>query len=219
MIKNEYLKKLESLNIKIIDPNSVIIDETCKLGKNVVIYPGTIIKGNSIIGQNCILEGNNYIEDCAISENNKISYSYIVSSRIGRDNQIGPFSRLRNVEILNNTKIGNFVEVKKSLIKNGVKASHLTYIGDSEIGENTNIGCGVVFCNYNGKEKFTSRVGKNCFIGCNCNLIAPIDVGDNVYIAAGVTLNKNIESNKFVTNNREIKVKDDIKKIHIKKDV
>jgi len=114
-------------------------------------------------------------------------------------------------------KLGNFVEVKKSELKNGVKAGHLAYVGDGEVGENVNISCGVIFCNYNGKEKFKTKVGKNAFIGSNVNLIAPVSVGENSFISAGATINKNIEKDKFVVGNRELKIKEDIKKIHIKK--
>ncbi len=218
MIEKEFENYLKSIGVQILDPNSTIIDKTCKIGKNTIIYPNNTILGNTVIGQNCVLEGNNFIKDCKISENNKISFSYLVNSSVGSFNQIGPFSRLREAEILNDTKIGNFVEIKKSLIKNGVKACHLAYIGDSEIGEKTNIGCGVIFCNYNGKEKFKTTVGKNCFIGSNSNLIAPVSVGDNSFIAAGTTVDKNIEANKFVISKRELKIKDDEKKIHIKKE-
>lgn len=218
MIEKDFLSKLESLKVKILDPNSTVIDKTCIIGKNTTIFPNNTIIGNTIIGQNCVIEGNNFIKDCNISENNKISFSYIVNSTIGKNNQIGPFSRLREAEILNNTRIGNFVEIKKSLIHDGVKASHLAYIGDSEIGEKTNIGCGVIFSNFNGKEKFKTIVGKNCFIGSNCNLIAPIEIEDNSFIAAGTTVYKNIKKNKFVIGNRELKIKEDLKKIHIKKD-
>ena len=218
MIEAKFLKTLTKQGVKVLDPNSTTIDKTCKIGENVVIFPNNTILGETNIGKNCILENSNFIENCKIGENNKISFSYLKNSTIKANNQIGPYSRLREAEIENNTKIGNFVEVKKSLIENGVKASHLTYIGDAIVGKNTNIGCGVIFCNYNGKEKFKTIVGENCFIGSNTNLVAPLLIGDNTFIAAGATVYKNIESDKFVIGNRELKVKEDFKKIHIKKE-
>lgn len=217
MIEKKFLKKLKVQNVKVLDPNSTIIDPSCKIGNNVTIYPNNIIKGETTIGDNCVLQANNYIENCKIKNNNKISFSYLTNSSLGQGNQIGPFARLRDAEIFDDAKIGNFVEIKKSLIQSGVKASHLAYIGDAFVGKNTNIGCGVIFCNYNGKDKFKTTVGENCFIGSNCNLIAPVSIGDNSFIAAGTTVYKNIESDKFVIGSREIKIKEDYKKIHIKR--
>lgn len=216
MIKKQILKKLKDNGVKIIDINSVFIDDNSIIGKNVTIYPNNYII-NSIIGENSILEENNHIDNCTIGNNNFISNSYMKNSSLLDNNNIGPFSRLREANIMCGTKIGNFVEIKKSKIHDGVKISHLAYVGDAEIGENTNIGCGVVFCNYNGKEKFKTLIGKNCFIGSNCNLVAPVIIGNNSFIAAGCTIYKNIEDNKFVISSRELNIKEDYKKIHLKK--
>lgn len=211
------LKELESLNVKIIDPNSTYIDSSCKIGKNTVIYPNNFILGDSSIGKNNVILEGNHIENSIILNDNKIVDSFITNSKIGSFNNIGPYSRIRDAEILNNTKIGNFVEIKNSIIGDGVKASHLTYVGDAEVGEDTNIGCGVIFCNYNGKEKFRTYIGKNVFLGSNTNLIAPVIIGDNTFIAAGCTVYKNIESDKFVIGTRNLNIKEDYKKLHIKK--
>lgn len=217
MEHSNFLKSLINKGVIIKDINTTFIDPSCTIGENTIIYPFNTITKNCVIGANCIIESNNYIENSIIGNNNKISFSYIQNSEIENNNNIGPYSRLREAKILNNCKVGNFVEVKKSVLNDFVKASHLTYIGDSEIGELTNIGCGVIFCNYNGKEKFKTKIGKNCFIGSNVNLIAPLEVGDNTYICAGATIYKNIDKDKFVISNRELVVKEDYKKIHIKK--
>ena len=216
MIEKEFYEKLESLNVKVIDKNSTYIDPSSEIGRNTIIYPNNFILGNTIIGENNVIYENNHIENAKIGNDNKITNSYIVDSKIGNFNTIGPYSRLRGAEILNNAKIGNFVEIKKSIIGDGVKASHLTYIGDAEIGEDCNIACGVIFCNYNGKEKFKTYVGKNCFVGSNTNIIAPVIIGDNTYIAASCTIYKNIESDKFVISSRNLSIKEDYKKLHIK---
>lgn len=216
-MSSEYLKKLIKLGVEIKSPENVFIEESCKLEAGVVIYPFNTIKGNTVIKKGTILRENNYIVNSEIGENNDIVYSFIEDSKIGNFNKIGPFSRLRSGAFIHdNVKIGNFVEIKKSVLKNGVKAGHLAYVGDGEVGENVNISCGVIFCNYNGKEKFKTKVGKNAFIGSNVNLIAPVSVGENSFISAGATINKNIEKDKFVVGNRELKIKEDIKKIHIK---
>lgn len=219
-MEKKFLKKLIKNGVKIIDPNTVFIDKTCEIESGVTIYPNNFILGSTKIKSGTKIEENNHINNCIIGENNIITNSYLEDSVIGNNNNIGPFSRIRqNSKIGNNVKIGNFVEIKKSEIKNNVKASHLTYVGDAVVGENTNLGCGVIFCNYNGKEKFKTIVGKNCFIGSNVNLIAPVNIGDCSFIAAGATISKDIEKDKFVIANRELKIKNDIKKIHIKENV
>jgi len=216
MSKTNFFKSLEQNGVKILDKKSTFIDENCVIGANTVIYPNNIIKNNTKIGENCVIESNNYISNSKIGNNNKIIFSYIINSKINNDNNIGPYSYLKDAEIYNFCEIGNFVKIEASKILNYVKASQLSYIVDAEIGELSNIGCGVIFCNFNGKDSFKSKVGKNCFIASNVNIIAPIEIGDNCYVCAGATLYKNIESNKFVITNRELNIKEDFKKIHIK---
>lgn len=216
-MEKKLLKKLIKLGVKIIDPNTVFIDKTCIIEGGVTIYPNNFIYNNTKIGSGTILKENNYICNCMIGKDNVIINSYLEDSIIGENNSIGPYSRIRqNSKIGNNVRIGNFVELKKSELKNYVKASHLTYIGDAVVGEYTNIGCGVVFCNYNGREKFKTIIGKNCFIGSNVNLVAPITINDFAFIAAGTTVTKDIEKGKFAVGSRDLKIKEDIKKTHIK---
>ena len=160
--------------------------------------------GNTII--NCVFVGNDIeignnctIIDTIVYGNTKITDSYIEETKIGNSCKIGPYSRIRPQSIIgDNCKIGNFVEIKNSELKANVKVSHLAYIGDAMIGENTNIGCGVVFANYNGKVKSISVVGDNCFIGSNCNLIAPIKLADYSYVCAGTTITENTSEGDFV---------------------
>ena len=178
---------------------NIFIDNDVKIGKNVKIHPFNVIKGNCVIGDNTIIFPFNYIENCNIGKNCEISYSHLQDVAIQNYVKVGPFSRIRPGSIIkDNCKIGNFVEIKNSEIKSGVKASHLSYIGDASVGENTNVGCGVIFANYNGKIKNHIRVGKNCFIGSNSNLIAPLNISDNTYICAGTTLTKDTKKNDFV---------------------
>lgn len=176
------------------DPDHSYIGPYVEIGPDTVISPGVTILGKSKIGKNNIIGPNTYLEDVQIGDNNEIKLSYLTESKIGNDNHIGPYTRFRgHVEVLNHTKIGNFVEVKKSIIKDGTKAAHLSYIGDATLDENVNVGCGVIFANYDGFNKFNSFVGKNAFIGSNATIISPVNIGDDAFIAAGSTINKDID--------------------------
>ena len=137
-----------------------------------------------------------YIKDSVI-DGASVEYSYLACSHVHARATVGPFARLRGATIGNNCRVGDFVEVKASTLREGVKASHLTYIGDADVGERTNVGCGSVFCNYDGVDKHKTTVGCNCFIGANTNLIAPVVVGDNAFIAAGTTVTRDIEDGSF----------------------
>lgn len=179
--------------------NNIYIDKTVKIGKNVKIYPFNVIVGDCIIKDNATLYPYNFISNSQIGENCEITSSNIEDSVVHSGCKIGPFARLRpNSKIGENCKIGNFVEIKNSNLGNDVKASHLSYIGDASVGSNTNIGCGAIFVNYNGRSKNKTIVGNNCFVGSNVNLIAPIQVQDNSYICAGSTLTKDTNFGDFV---------------------
>jgi len=179
--------------------NNIIIDPQVKIGKNVIIEPNNIIKGNCIIGDNTHISFGNYIENSIIGKYNYIEFSHITNSVIKDNTTIGPYSRIRPGSVIgNNCKIGNFVEIKNSIIKDYTKASHLTYIGDTEIGENCNIGCGVIFANYNGKTKNKSIVENNCFIGSNVNIISPVRISQGTYICAGTTITNSTNPDDFV---------------------
>ncbi len=175
------------------------IDESVIVKGNVKIYPNVFLCGDTVIEDGTIIYPNTFIENSKIGKNCVIKSSFIESSVIENDVQIGPFSHLRpNCLIENHCKIGNFVEVKNSHLKEGTKASHLAYIGDAEVGKNCNIGCGAIFVNYNGKSKSKINVGDNCFIGSNCNIIAPVNIAKNSYICAGTTLTIDTENADFV---------------------
>ena len=190
-------KKRKDIIIK--DKNSVYIDKSVKIGKNVIIYENNRIEGNTIIGDNVILFPNNYILNAKIENNVEISSSHIVNSEIKDNCKIGPFARLRPNTILGeNVKVGNFVEIKNAKIGKDTKISHLAYVGDAVVGERCNVGCGVIFVNYNGRIKQTTNIGNNCFIGSNCNIIAPVDIESNSYICAGTTVTEKVNTKDFV---------------------
>ena len=175
--------------VNLIDTNSTYIDKNVKIGRDTIIYPNCHIKGNSVVGEDCIIRENTTIEDSHIEDHVTIKSSTILSSKVGARTTIGPYAYLRPKSVLGeDVKIGDFVEVKNAEIGNGSKASHLSYIGDAVVGKNVNIGCGVVFVNYDGKNKFKSIVEDNAFIGSNSNLVAPVTVKEGGYIATGSTV-------------------------------
>ena len=156
------------------------------------------IDQNSTFGKNVCLIGNTIIHNSFIGDHNIINNSSIEDSSIGNNNIIGPYSRIRNnTKIHNHIRIGNFVEIKKSEIDDETKIAHLTYIGDCKCGKNVNFGCGTVICNYDGKHKYLTEIGNKVFIGCNTNLIAPIKIESNCFIAAGSTLTTSLKENCF----------------------
>jgi bifunctional UDP-N-acetylglucosamine pyrophosphorylase/glucosamine-1-phosphate N-acetyltransferase len=168
-------------------------------GKNVIIYENNRLDGNCIIGDNVVLMPGNYIVDSNINSGAKIFSSVIEQSTVGQNSAVGPYAHLRpNSHLGKNVRLGNFCEIKNSTIGDGTRVSHLSYVGDADVGKNCNIGCGVVFVNYNGKTKNRSVVADECFIGCNVNIIAPVSIAKRSYICAGTTVTTGTEENDFV---------------------
>ena len=179
--------------VDILDIDNVYIDEDVRIGEGTVIGPCVRLEGSTVIGKNCKIEQNSRIANATIGDDVSIDNSVILDSSVGSNTSVGPFAYIRPGSTIGEAcKVGDFVEVKNASMGNGSKSAHLTYIGDADIGENVNLGCGVVFVNYDGKNKHRSTVGDGCFIGCNVNLVSPVDVGDGAYIAAGSTVTKDI---------------------------
>lgn len=179
--------------VDIFDIDNVYIDEDVRIGEGTIIGPCVRLEGSTVIGENCKIEQNSRIVNATIGDDVSIDNSVILDSSVGSNTSVGPFAYIRpGSNIGEACKVGDFVEVKNASMGNGSKSAHLTYIGDADIGENVNLGCGVVFVNYDGKNKHRSTVGDGCFIGCNVNLVSPVDVGDGAYIAAGSTVTKDI---------------------------
>lgn len=194
-IMNERITKAHMTEgVTIIDPKNTYIGSDVKIGRDTIIYPGAYLEGHTRIGEDCIIRGNTRIDSSSIEDGVKIESSLIEDSLVESGCSIGPNAHLRpNSHLGKNVHIGNFVEVKNAHMKDNSKAGHLAYIGDAVIGENVNIGCGVIFANYNGKEKLKTIVGDNAFIGSNSNLVAPLKINDWAYIAAGSTITKEVE--------------------------
>ncbi|MEX3625747.1 bifunctional UDP-N-acetylglucosamine diphosphorylase/glucosamine-1-phosphate N-acetyltransferase GlmU [Viridibacillus arvi] len=179
--------------VTIINPNNTYISVDAQIGRDTVIQPGVIIEGASSIGEDCIIGPNSQIQNSRIGNRTTVHSSVVRESVIGEDTAIGPFAHIRpDSDLGDHVKIGNFVEVKKTKIDNGSKVSHLSYLGDAEVGTEVNIGCGTITVNYDGKNKFKTVIEDNAFVGCNSNLVAPVTVGKGSFVAAGSTITKDI---------------------------
>jgi bifunctional UDP-N-acetylglucosamine pyrophosphorylase/glucosamine-1-phosphate N-acetyltransferase len=198
IVREKILEDLMINGVTIKMPETVYIDFRSKVGVATEILPGSIIL-NSKIGESCIIGPYSVLINTLVKDKTEVVYSYIRDSKIGSECKIGPFSRIRpNTTIEDNSRIGNFVEVKNSYIGKNTKVNHLSYIGDTTLFEDVNIGAGTITCNYDGVNKYKTIIGRRVFVGSNVNLVAPIKIGDNVVIAAGSTITKDVPSNTFV---------------------
>lgn len=187
------IQKHMEAGVVFFDWKAAYIDPEVMIGEGTAIGTGVILSGKTEIGRNCEIGHHTRIEDSTVGNDVEIEQSVVLSSKVGDRSKIGPFAYLRpNSNIGSDAKVGDFVEIKNSTLGNGSKASHLTYIGDSDVGEGVNLGCGVVFVNYDGAEKHRSVVEDGAFIGCNTNLISPVNVGKGAYVAAGTTVTKDV---------------------------
>lgn len=180
--------------VSMVNPDTVYIDESVVIARDVTIYPGTFIQGNTVIGEGSVIYPNNRIVNSVIGCSVTIKdASVIEDSRVGDNAQIGPFAHLRPGTVLDkNVHIGNYVELKKTFVGEGSKANHLTYLGDTEIGSGVNIGAGTITCNYDGYKKHKTTIGNGVFVGSDVQFIAPVNIGDGALIAAGSTVTKDV---------------------------
>ena len=186
-------EKLMLAGVHIIDPDATYIEAGVQIGQDTVVYPGVTLQGSTVVGEDSVLYPGSRIENSAIGNGTTVQNSVILESKVGDNSTIGPYAYLRpNSVVGNGCRVGDFVELKNAEMKDGAKASHLSYIGDGEVGEKANIGCGVVFANYDGEKKMRTVVGKGAFVGCNSNLVAPVTIGDGAYVAAGSTVTKDV---------------------------
>ena len=184
--------------VNIIDMANTYIGKDVVIGHDTTIEPGCIIKGHTVIGNGCHIGPYCEFDNVEIKDHVEIKFSVISDSIIESGTDIGPYARLRNhCHILENVHMGNFVEMKKTTFGKGSKAAHLSYIGDATVGENVNIGCGTITSNYDGKNKFQTIIEDNVFVGCNSNLVAPVTIGKNAFIAAGSTITDEVNEDAF----------------------
>ncbi|WP_173918015.1 bifunctional UDP-N-acetylglucosamine diphosphorylase/glucosamine-1-phosphate N-acetyltransferase GlmU [Halobacillus sp. Marseille-Q1614] len=179
--------------VTIVDPAQTYIGPDVTIGQDVTIYPGSVIEGPTIIEDDVTVGPHSTITNCSVGAGTVVKQSVAADSRIGERVQIGPFAHIRPDSSLgNDVKVGNFVEIKKASFGDGSKASHLSYIGDAEVGSGVNVGCGTITVNYDGANKHLTTIEDEAFIGCNSNLIAPVTVGKGAYVAAGSTINQDV---------------------------
>ena len=184
---------LLAAGVRMMDPSAVYVEEGVTVGAGTLLLPGTILRGSTVIGENCEIGPNTMITDCTVGDGAVINSSQCNESVIDAGAHVGPFAYIRpNCHVGKDVKVGDFVELKNANIGSGTKISHLTYIGDSDVGEKCNFGCGTVVVNYDGKKKYRTTIGDHCFIGCNTNLISPVKVGDGAYTAAGSTITDDV---------------------------
>lgn len=204
-INREHMKN----GVIIENPDTVVIEKNIKIGKDTVIEQNTKILGNTEIGENCLIGMNSRLENAIIGNEVKILSSYINDARVDDGADVGPFARLRpKAHLKEKVHVGNFVEVKNAVLDEGTKAGHLTYIGDADLGKRINVSCGVIFANYDGRNKFRSKVGDDAFIGSNVNIISPVNIEDKAFLAAGSTITKDVKEGQLAIERAEQKNKD-----------
>ncbi len=179
--------------VTIIDPQNTYIDTQVSIGMDTVIYPGSIIEGSTRIGEGCKIGPDTHISDSLIGNNVFIENSRIKEAEVGDECNIGPYAYLRPQAVLHRgVKVGDFVEIKKSIIGAGSKVPHLSYIGDAQLGKGVNVGAGTITCNYDGKNKWQTILEDGAFIGSNTNLVAPVKIGENAITGAGSTISRDV---------------------------
>lgn len=192
--------------VTLIMPETTIIEDGVEIGEDTVIYPNTHIASGTVIGCDCVVGSGSKIAGSKICDGVNIQASVILDSEVGEGTTVGPFAYIRpNTRVGKKARIGDFVELKNSVIDDGTKVSHLTYVGDSDVGKRVNFGCGTVTVNYDGKAKHRTKIGNDCFIGCNTNLVAPVELRDGAYTAAGSTITDTVpENNLAIARARQI---------------
>ena len=196
---NQTRTRLLEAGVVMMDPNAVYPDEQVVVGKGTVLLPGTILRGKTMVGENCTIGPNVMLTDTTVEDNVTINSAQVEESVIRTGCEIGPYTHIRpHCDVGEGSKIGAFVQLKNCNLGKGTKMAHLTYVGDADVGERVNFGCGTVTCNYDGNAKHRTTIGNDCFVGCNTNLVAPVTLADGVYTAAGSTVTHDVEQDALV---------------------
>lgn len=205
VMKERINTKLMLEGVTITDPANTYIGKDVKIAPDTIIYPGCMLEGKTVIGKSCIIGPNTRITSSQVDDCVTIQMSVLNDAKVKSFTTVGPFAYLRPKSCIGeHCRIGDFVEIKNSNIDDGTKVSHLTYVGDSDVGKCVNFGCGTVTVNYDGKNKYRCKIGNEVFIGCNTNLVAPVEIADRAYTAAGSTITKNVpEDSLAIARNRQ----------------
>lgn len=193
--KAQSVRRLQRRGVRFVDPQSVYIGPKVKVGAGTAILPGTILRGETWVGARCEIGPNTVLEDVTVGEDSVVNASQCRRCTIGSGATVGPFVHIRpDTQVGDRVRVGDFVELKNAVIGAETKISHLAYLGDCDVGEGCDIGCGTVTVNYDGVKKFRTKIGAGAFIGCNTNLVAPVTVGQGAYVAAGSTITRDVPS-------------------------
>ena len=219
IIKKKHMNELVENGVRFIDINHSYVDVSVEVGEGTCVYPNVFLEGKTVIGKNCIIEPGAIIRSSTLQDEVHIkAYSHLEDSIVKSMAVIGPYGRLRpGSDIGEGSKIGNFVEIKKSKLHQGVKVSHLSYVGDAEIGDETNIGCGFITCNYDGKNKHKTTIGKNTFIGSDSQTVAPVEIGNDCFVASASTINQSMPDGSFAISRTRQETKPGMAKKFLKK--
>ena len=184
----------QNTGVNVLSPDSTYIDPRVTIGAGTTILPGTVLRGHTVIGSGCEIGPNTLIEDCEIGDGCVVNASQAYGSVLGRDVHVGPYAHIRpGCTVGDGCKVGAYVEIKNARFGQDTKMSHLTYVGDADVGSHVNFGCGTITSNYDGFQKHHTTIGDHVFIGSNTNLVPPVTVGDGAYIAAGTTVTRDVE--------------------------
>jgi bifunctional UDP-N-acetylglucosamine pyrophosphorylase/glucosamine-1-phosphate N-acetyltransferase len=194
IMRRRILDRLMAAGVTVIDPATTYVDDTVSIGPDTVLHPGVILEGRTALGAECVVNTGCHLADTTLGDRVLLKpYCVLAASTVEEGAQLGPFCHLRpQSHVGANAKIGNFVELKKSRIGRGSKVPHLSYVGDTQMGEGVNVGAGTITCNYDGAAKHETVIGDRVFVGTNSSLVAPLTIGEGAYVAAGSVITKNV---------------------------
>ena len=193
IMRRKILRKHGEAGVTLLDINSITIGPDVEIGRDTVIHPNSVLDGATRIGEGSAIGPNTWIKDSVVGDRCRVFMSHLDQAEMGEGSRCGPFANLRPLaKLTKEVKIGNFVEIKNAVIGQGTSISHLTYIGDSKVGERSNIGAGTITCNYDGFDKFGTEIGDDCFVGSNSTLIAPVRIEDGSFVAAGSVITRDV---------------------------
>lgn len=186
------LEELIAAGVQVMSED-IYVERGVQVAPGATLLPGTILRGKTTVAESCVIGPNTLLENAVVGKNTTVNASQVYDSTLGENNKIGPYTHVRKDTVTGyGVHLGAYVETKNSNFAMGNTVSHLTYIGDSDVGKYCNFGCGTVTCNYDGENKFRTTIGDYVFVGCNTNLVAPVTVGDGAYTAAGSTITKDV---------------------------
>ncbi len=193
VLREEVAARHQNAGVSILDPAAVYIDPRVSIAPGTVLLPGVILRGACVVGADCELGPNSLIDSSVVGDGTVVNASQVYASVLGKNVHVGPFAHIRpQCHVGDNCKVGAYVEIKNASFGQSTKMSHLTYVGDTDVGSRVNFGCGTITSNYDGFHKFRSVIGDDVFIGCNTNIISPVSLGDGSYVAAGTTVTRDV---------------------------